>query len=192
MALAGGGHRGDGVEHLRGRFPVGVRGVSVGGSEDASAVDRGIEDDHAARGGILDEALGAAVHQGQPVVHEHGIEDAELHITGAGGGMASGHSDCPDLAPVPEVHQGFDRTARSRELVEVVELGIMQMHEREVIDPQAPAALLDGRADAVTGIVAAHGIDLGDDQGVVGAGGGQGSSDPALALTAAVIRWTCR
>jgi hypothetical protein len=102
--------------------------------------------------------------------------------------VAAGQADVTDRALVAQRQQGLHRAARAAELVEVVVLRVVQIHQGEVVQAQPLLALDDAGPHPLTRVVASLGVHLGGDQEVVGqpAVRNDAGADAALALAVAV------
>jgi hypothetical protein len=109
-----------------------------------------------------------------------------LDVAGDRGGVSACHSDSADDSAVAKVEEGLDGAAGRGQLVEVVVLGVVEVDEGEVVDPEPLQALLHRDAHPGSGVVAVLGVHLGDDHGVGGVGAAQCLPDASFALPAAV------
>ena len=74
----------------------------------------------------------------------------------------------PTSPVVLQPDQRLDRAARRGHLREVERLRVVQVHQGQLVDAEPLAALRDGRAHAVGGVVAARRVDLRGDDDALG------------------------
>src|SRR6218665_272358 len=118
--------------------------------EDSSAENGSINHCHSPRGCLFQQLSGTSINESPAVVNEQDFEHTKIKESCHRVHISSRQTNVTNLATVTRVDERFNCSPRSAQLVEVVKLWIVKMHNRQRRDTESFATLRKRATNSVT------------------------------------------